>query len=131
MSFAAISGRNEGYPCIPSLDESVSADRTPPYSDYMFTVLPDCYPSLKKLKPLRASAELTRPYPDFMFRCVPELNEGYPSLLKMGRLKEESVSFVYAGDKKIISLFAGDKEIKTAFCRGRTVLYKYLVKTNA
>jgi hypothetical protein len=131
MSFAVISGRNDGYPCIPSLDESVSADRTPPYSDFMFTVPAGSYPTLKMLRPLKASAELTLPYPDFMFRCVPELNDGYPSLLKMGRLEEKAVSSIYAGEKKIVALFTGNKEIKTAFCRGQKVFYKYFVKINA
>lgn len=35
MSFAIISGRNNGYPCIPELDELISAERKPPYSDFM------------------------------------------------------------------------------------------------
>lgn len=49
MSFAIISGRNNGYPCIPELDELISAERKPPYSDFMMIAAGNSYPVIKKL----------------------------------------------------------------------------------
>lgn len=133
MSFAVISGRNDGYPCIPELDESISANRTPPYPDFIFRCIleqNDGYPHISKLGE-SVSADRIPPYPEFIFRCVPGLNDGYPSLLKMGKLEEKSKSSIYAGEKKIVALFMGNKEIRTAFCHGQKVFYKYFVKINA
>lgn len=95
MSFAIIGGRNNGYPCIPELDEFVSAERTPPYSDFMLIVPEGGYPMIKKLAPKKFSAERTPPYPDFMFRCIPELNGGYPCIK---RKEKPSGAFMNAGN---------------------------------
>ena len=130
MSFAIISERNNGYPCIPELDEFVSAERKPPYSDFMLLVEENNYPMIKKLALKKTSAERTVPYPDFMFRCVPHLNNGYPYLLKLGTLAEAVKSSLFAGEKKVINIFAGDREIKSAYCRGEAVFVKCYVKRN-
>ena len=130
MSFAIIGGRNNGYPCIPELDEFVSAERKSPYSDFMLIVPEGGYPMIKKLAPKKFSAERMPPYPDFMFRCIPELNDGYPYLLKFGSLAEEVESSLFAGEKKIINIFAGDREIKSAYCHGQAAFVKYYVKIN-
>lgn len=55
MSFAIISGRNNGYPCIPELDELISAERKPPYSDFMMIAAGNSYPVIKswRLKKVR------------------------------------------------------------------------------
>lgn len=130
MSFAIISERNNGYPCIPELDEFVSAERKPPYSDFMLLVEENNYPMIKKLALKKTSAERTVPYPDFIMRCYPELNYGYPYLLKLGMLAEDVQSSLFAGEKKVINIFAGDREIKSAYCRGEAVFVKYYVKRN-
>lgn len=130
MSFAIIIGRNNGYPCIPELDEFVSAERKPPYSDFMLLVEENNYPMIKKLALKKTSAERTVPYPDFIMRCYPELNDGYPYLLKLGTLAEDVQSSLFAGEKKVINIFAGDREIKSAYCRGKAVFVKHYVKRN-
>lgn len=130
MSFAIISGRNNGYPCIPELDEFVSAERKPPYSDFMLLIADNSYPTIKKLALKKISAERTTPYPDFIMRCYPELNDGYPYLLKLGTPAEDVQSSLFAGEKKVINIFAGDREIKSAYCRGEAVFVKYYVKRN-
>lgn len=93
MSFAIIIGRNNGYPCIPELDEFVSAERKPPYSDFMLLVEENNYPMIKKLALKKTSAERTVPYPDFIMRCYPELNDGYPCIK---RKEEPSGAFMNA-----------------------------------
>ena len=130
MSFEIIIGRNNGYPCIPELDEFVSAERKPPYSDFMLLVEENNYPMIKELALKKTSAERTAPYPDFMFRCVPHLNDGYPYLLKLGTLTEDVQSSLFSGEKKVINIFAGDREIKSAYCRGEAVFVKCYVKRN-
>ncbi|MCM1269012.1 MAG: hypothetical protein NC247_00105 [Ruminococcus flavefaciens] len=130
MSFAIISERNNGYPCIPELDEFVSAERKPPYSDFMLLVEENNYPMIKKLALKKTSAERTVPYPDFIMRCYPELNDGYPYLLKLGALTEDVQSSLFAGEKKVINILAGDREIKSAYCRGEAVFVKCYVKRN-
>ena len=130
MSFAIIIGRNNGYPCIPELDEFVSAERKLPYSDFMLLVEENNYPMIKKLALKKTSAERTVPYPDFIMRCYPALNDGYPYLLKLGTLAEAVKSSLFAGEKKVINIFAGDREIKSAYCRGEAVFVKYYVKRN-
>lgn len=130
MSFAIIIGRNNGYPCIPELDEFVSAERKPPYSDFMLLVEENNYPMIKKLALKKTSAERTAPYPEFIMRCYPGLNDGYPYLLKLGTLTEDVQSSLFAGEKKVINIFAGDREIKSAYCRGEAVFVKYYVKRN-
>lgn len=130
MSFAIISGRNNGYPCIPELDELISAERKPPYSDFMMIAVGNSYPVIKKLALKKSSADRTIPYPDFIFRCIPNLNGGYPYLPKLGTLAEDVKSSLFAGERKAVNIFAGDREIKSAYCRGEEVFVKRYVKRN-
>ena len=99
MSFAIISGRNNGYPCIPELDELISAERKPPYSDFMMIAAGNSYPVIKKLALKKSSADRTIPYPDFIFRCIPNLNGGYPYFPKLGTLAEDVKSSLFAGER--------------------------------
>lgn len=130
MSFIIISGRNNGYPCIPELDDLISAERKPPYNDFILIVPEDSYPVIKKLVNKKTSAERSFPYPEFIMRCYPELNDGYPYLRKLGTLSEDVKSSLFAGEKKIINIFAGNKKIKSAYCREETMFTKYYVKRN-
>lgn len=60
MSFAIISGRNNGYPCIPELNEFVSAEENPPYPDFMMRCCPELnegYPWILKLVTLDEATE--------------------------------------------------------------------------
>ncbi len=127
MKFEIIKGRNEGYPCIPELNERESAGFIQPVCEYLFSSGSEGYPVIADVP--ESSTGFTGTLPECMMMCFGEkVNGGYPWIRNISSLRSITESSLYYGGKKIQGMYYNGKHCGTAFCNGGTVFDTYSVR---
>jgi len=78
VALSIVSGRNDGYPCVPEISDAPSTAFKVPYFEYGMYSVDGSYPIITKLPDLRG-AEFTPPFHEFQWLIMgADVNDGYP-----------------------------------------------------
>jgi len=128
MAFEIIKGRNQGYPCIPELNERESADLVGTVNEYMFFAESGRYPVIAQLSV--ASAKLEAPFPEYMMTCFGEnVNDGFPWLGRLKAIRKRTESSLCYNGRNIRRMYFNEKICKTAYCNGLRVFDTFSERT--
>ncbi len=128
MSMSIISGRNEGFPCIPDVPDMHSTNLVVPYPGAAVIIDGthcDGFPFTMTSSDLPGSVSPSVPYPLALMTVSAGYNSGFPAVRSAEFVNEVSFSQLCFGDVPIDELFFGSTEIKFAYCGGGTVFRKY------
>lgn len=128
MVFEIIKGRNQGYPCIPELNECESAKLISPVNEYMFFAGSGEYPVIVQVP--AASAKLEAPFPEYMMTCFGEnVNGGFLWLGRLKAIRNRTESELYNNGRKIRRMYFNENSCKTAYCNGLRVFETFCERT--
>lgn len=152
--FEIIADRNQGYPCIPELEERDSAELTEPLCQFMLAAGENGYLCISEMEE-RDSAELTEPlcqfmfvagengypviasmpevspklvppFPDYMMMCFGEtINGGLPWIRAIKAIEKVFFSSLYFEDKQVQRIYFEGQDLTAAYCNGCKVFDKH------
>ena len=132
MSLYIISGRNEGYPCVPEVQELPEAKLFPPVYGRVMKISPhinEGYPYVGEIKPLPESVSLVYPYPDTVMSVLgEEFNSGYPCIPALENAERKVMSKIVFGERAVRGMYYGGRYIRRAYCKGEEVYKVYWEK---
>lgn len=124
MGMVIVPGKNNGYPFVEGLTDTISFADTPPCHEFYMRISPslnDGYPAIVQI-PQAGGTGLSEPYPDFMFHCLGEdFNDGYPLILQLHGITREPFSDIFFAENNAAELFFGNSRVEAAYCNGQKV----------
>ncbi len=127
MKFEIITGRNQGYPCIPELNERESAGFIQPVCKYLFSSGREGYPVIADVP--ESSTGFAGTLPECLMMCFgANVNNGYLWIRNISALRSVTESSLYYGGRKVQGMYYNEKPCGTAFCNGGTVFDTYSVR---
>lgn len=132
MSLYILSGRNNGYPCVPELQDIPDTDMKKPYNSNCFISgdnINDGYPSLMCFKNI-PQTDMKVPYPHGAFMCLgDDFNDGYPFIPEITNVRLRTYSSLYFGEKPVSELYFNGEYITKAYCNEQKVFNVKYIKT--
>lgn len=96
MEQTIVTGRNNGYPCIPQLADISKLQQSSP------------------------------PYPQYIMRCLGSgVNDGYPCIMSLAGAVMHTASRLYFGERPVTSMYLNGKSVRAGFCNGQRVFGVY------
>ena len=78
MALSIVSGRNNGYPCIPEISDAPSTAFKVPYFEYGMYTVDGSYPIIRQLPELE-TVKFIPPFPEYSWVILgADVNDGYP-----------------------------------------------------
>ena len=125
MAFEIINGRNNGYPCIPELNERQSAALVSPVCEYMFKAGATGYPVVAGLS--ENTCGISVPYPETLMICFgKDVNDGYPWIRNIKALRSVTESSLFFEGRRAERLYFNGNICETAFCNGKKVFDTFI-----
>ena len=128
MAFEIISGRNQGYPCVPELNERESAKLVSPVNEFMLFGGNGSYPVVVQLPEI--SGKLSAPLPEYMMMCFGEnVNGGLPWIKKLKAVRNKTESALCYNGRNVRQMYFNENLCKTAYCNGLRVFDTFFERT--